>query len=165
MSFVQARLNLTQFRFEDTLRRLPQILTLYGRALDQQLKEEIKKPQFEWPGETRRYGVLVRTTNLKARARVRAAQGGLPYVTVGSPRNIVDSGDFLRSQKRNRVNQTTIRFTWGDQKAVTYAGAIFQGIPEKNYPARDWIKPALDALPIGLFFMREWARLENTSGL
>jgi hypothetical protein len=161
MTFVQARLNLTQFRFEDTLRRLPQILTLYGRALDQQLKEEIKTPQFDWPGETRRYGALVRTTNLRTRARIRSAQGGLPYVTVGSPRNIVDSGAFLRSQKRKQVNQNTIRFTWGDSKVVTYAGAIFQGIPEKNYPARDWIKPALDALPIGPFFAREWRRLEG----
>jgi hypothetical protein len=154
MSFVQARLNLSAFRSEELIRRAPQILNLYGRALDQQLKEEIKTPQFDWPGETRRYGALVRTTNLKTRAKIRAAQGGLPYVTVGSPRNIVDSGAFLRSQVRRQVNANTIRFTWGDQKAVTYAGAIFQGIPGKNYPA-------LDALPIGPYFAREWARLSK----
>jgi hypothetical protein len=161
MAVIQSRLNTTNIRTEDLIRRLPAILTTYGQALDKQLKEEIKAPQFDWPGETRRYGALVRTTNLRTRARIRSAQGGLPYVTVGSPRNIVDSGAFLRSQKRNRVNQTTIRFTWGDQKAVTYAGSIFQGIPGKNYPSRDWIKPALDALPIGLFFVREWARLSR----
>ena len=161
MTFVQARLNITNLRFEDTFKRLPQILSLYGQALDQQLKEEIKKDQFDWPGETRRYGKLLRATNLKTRAKIRAAQGGLPFVTVGSPRNIVDSGAFLRSQDRKRINPTTIRFTWGGSGGVTYAGYIYQGIPGKNYPARDWIKPALDVLPIGPYFAREWARLSR----
>ena len=161
MSFVQSRLNLKFFRSEELIRRSPQILKLYGRALDQQLKEEIKKEQFDWPGETRRYGRLLRATNLKTRARIKGEQGGLPYITVGSPRNIVDSGAFLRSQNRRQINQDTIRFTWGGSGGVTYAGYIYQGIPGKNYPARDWIKPALDALPIGPYFAREWARLSR----
>jgi hypothetical protein len=165
MAIIQSRLRLSAFRSDELIKRAPQILKLYGRALDQQLKEEIRKPQFDWPGETRRYGALLRATNLRTRAKIRNAQGGLPYVTVGSPRNIVDTGNFLRSQKRKQVNQATIRFTWGDDRVVTYAGAIYQGIPGRNYPARDWIKPALDALPIGEFFAREWRRLQNTAGL
>jgi hypothetical protein len=141
MTFVQARLNLTNLKTEDLIRRVPKILTDYGKALDQQLKEEIKTERYSWPGETRR-------------------RNG---TTVGSPRDIVDTGAFLRSQRRRRVNLTTIRFDWGGSGGVTYAGSIFQGIPEKNYPARDWIKPALDALPIGPFFAREWRRLEGKS--
>ena len=139
MTFVQARLNLTNLRTEDLIRRVPKILTDYGKVLDQQLKEEIKTERYSWPGETRRRNGTI----------------------AGSPRDIVDTGAFLRSQRRRRVNLTTIRFDWGGSGGVTYAGYIFQGIPGKNYPARDWIKPALDALPIGPFFAREWARLSR----
>jgi hypothetical protein len=139
MSFVQSRLRLTALRSEDLIRRVPAIMTAYGKALDQQLKEEIKTERYTWPGETRR------------------RNGDL----VGSPRDIVDTGVFLRSQRRRRINLTTIRFEWGGSGGVTYAGFIYQGIPGKAYPARDWIKPALDALPIGSFFVREWTRLEK----
>lgn len=143
MAVIQSRLRLTAFRSEELIRRVPKILTDYGKALDQQLKEEIKTEQFSWPGETRR-------------------RNGS---TVTSPRDIVDTGAFLRSQRRRRINLTTIRFDWGGSGGVTYAGAIYQGIPGRNYPARDWIKPALDALPIGEFFAREWRRLQNTPNL
>jgi hypothetical protein len=139
MTFVQANLRLTNLRTEDLIRRVPKILTDYGSALDKQLKEEIKTERYSWPGETRR-------------------RNG---TTVGSPRDIVDTGAFLRSQRRRRVNLTTIRFEWGGSGGVTYAGYIYQGIPGKAYPPRDWIKPALDALPIGLFFVKEWTRLEK----
>ena len=143
MAVIQSRLRITAFRSEELIRRVPKILTDYGKALDQQLKEEIKTEQFSWPGETRR-------------------RNGS---TVTSPRDIVDTGAFLRSQRRRRINLTTIRFDWGGSGGVTYAGAIYQGIPGRNYPARDWIKPALDALPIGEFFAREWRRLQNTPNL
>ena len=143
MAVIQSRLRLTSFRSEELIRRVPKILTDYGKALDQQLKEEIKTEQFSWPGETRR-------------------RNGS---TVTSPRDIVDTGAFLRSQRRRRINLTTIRFDWGGSGGVTYAGYIYQGIPGRNYPARDWIKPALDALPIGEFFAREWRRLQNTPNL
>ena len=143
MAVIQSRLRLTAFRSEELIRRVPKILTDYGKALDQQLKEEIKTEQFSWPGETRR-------------------RNGS---TVTSPRDIVDTGAFLRSQRRRRINLTTIRFDWGGSGGVTYAGYIYQGIPGRNYPARDWIKPALDALPIGEFFAREWRRLQNTPNL
>jgi hypothetical protein len=139
MAFVQSRLRLTSLRSEDLIRRVPKILTDFGKALDQQLKEEIRTEQFSWPGETRR-------------------RNG---ETVTSPRDIVDTGAFLRSQRRRRINLTTIRFEWGGSGGVTYAGYIYQGIPGKAYPARDWIKPALDALPIGSFFVKEWTRLEK----
>ena len=139
MTFVQARLNVTNLQTEDLIRRVPKILTDYGSALDKQLKEEIKTERYSWPGETRR-------------------RNGS---TAGSPRDIVDTGAFLRSQRRQRINLTTIRFDWGGSGGVTYAGYIYQGIPGKNYPARDWIKPALDALPIGPYFAREWARLSR----
>ena len=143
MAVIQSRLRLTAFRSEELIRRVPKILIDYGKALDQQLKEEIKTEQFSWPGETRR-------------------RNGS---TVTSPRDIVDTGAFLRSQRRRRINLTTIRFDWGGSGGVTYAGYIYQGIPGRNYPARDWIKPALDALPIGEFFAREWRRLQNTPNL
>ena len=140
MAVIQSRLNTTNIRTEDVLRRLPAILTTYGQALGQQLKEEIKTVQFTWTERKtyRRNGTIE-----------------------GTPRDIVDTGAFLRSQRRKRINVNTIQFTWGGSGGVTYAGYIYEGIKERNYPARDWIKPALDALPIGLFFVQEWTRLEK----
>lgn len=138
-SVIKSRLRLEGFRTDDLIRRLPKILTDFGAVLDQRLKEEIKTVQYPWPGVTQR-------------------RNG---ETVGSPRDIVDTGAFLRSQRRRRVNLTTIRFEWGGSGRVTYAGYIYQGISGNAYPARDWIKPALDALPIGPYFAREWRRLES----
>jgi hypothetical protein len=137
MSFVQSRLRLTSLRSEDLIRRVPAIMTAFGGVLDKQLKEEIQRVQFSWPGETRRRNGEI----------------------ASSPRDIVDTGAFLRSQRRTRVNLTTVRFTWGGSGGVTYAGYIYQGIPGKAYPARDWIKPALDAVPLESFFAEQWRRL------
>lgn len=142
MTFVKASLRLSSLRSDDLIRRVPAIMTTYGKVMDQQLKEEIKTVQFSWPGETRR------------------RNGDL----AGSPRDIVDTGAFLRSQRRRRINATTLRFTWGGSGGVTYAGIIYQG-KGANYPARDWIKPALEALPIARFFAEEWRRLDQGVGL
>ncbi len=138
-AFIQANLRLTNLRTEDLIRRVPKIVSDYGGVLDKQLKEEIQRVQFSWPGETRRRNGEI----------------------AGSPRDIVDTGAFLRSQRRTRVNLTTVRFTWGGSGGVTYAGYIYQGIPGKSYPARDWIKPALEAEPIAPFFAREWRRFSQ----
>jgi hypothetical protein len=143
MAVTQSKLSLAAIKSDDLIRRLPAILTSYGKALDQQLKEEIKTVQFPWTDRKtyRRNGTIE-----------------------GTPRDIVDTGAFLRSQRRRRINVNTIKFTWGGTGGVTYAGYIYEGIKERNYPARDWIAPALKAQPIGLFFVREWTRLEK-SGL
>ncbi len=134
---IKSRMRLEGFRTDDLIRRLPKILVDYGAVLDARLREEIRSVQYPWPGVTvRRNGE-----------------------TVSSPRDIVDTGAFLRSQRRRRINLTTIRFEWGGSGGVTYAGYIFQGIPAKAYPARDWITPALKAEPIAPFFAREWKRL------
>jgi hypothetical protein len=134
---IKSNLRITSFNADDLIRRLPKILTDYGKILDARLKEEIRSVQYPWPGVTvRRNGE-----------------------TVSSPRDIVDTGAFLRSQRRRRISVTTIRFEWGGSGGVTYAGFIYQGLPAKAYPARDWITPALKAEPIAPFFAREWARL------
>ncbi len=116
-------------------RRVTEILTDYAKALDDQLKEEIKAPQFSWPGPTRRKnGTLVT-----------------------SPRDIVDTGAFLRSQRRERISPTEVRFTWGNETVVSYAGIILRG-KGSSYPSRNWIKPALEAVPLEQFFARAWAQ-------
>lgn len=133
---IQSRLRL-DFRGDDLIRRVPAIVTAYGKALDAELRAQIKSVRYGWPGPTLRQNGEI----------------------AGDPRDIVDTGAFLRSQRRRRLNATTIRFEWGGSGGVTYAGFIFQGIPSRDYPPRDWIKPALEAEPIGPFFAREWKRL------
>lgn len=137
---VRATYKLTGWNAPQLKLRVANIMTAYGKAIDQQFKEEIQLVQFPWPGVTyRRNGTIE-----------------------GSPRDIVDTGAFLRSQRRERLDATTIKFTWGNS-GVTYAGYILQGVPGKNYPARDWIKPALTNLPLDRFFKAEWSRLATRS--
>jgi len=137
---VRASYKLTGWNAPQLKLRVANIMTAYGKAMDQQLKEEIQLVQFPWPGTTYRKNGTIE----------------------GSPRDIVDTGAFLRSQRRKRLNATTIKFTWGNS-GVNYAGYILQGVPGKNYPGRDWIKPALDNQPLDRFFRAEWSRLAGRS--
>lgn len=153
---------LTKWTGPELIRRVPKIVTLYGKVMDQQFKEEIKDEQFNWPNETKRYGKLLRTTNLKKRAKIKAEQGGKPYKTVFSPRDIVDSGDFLRSQNRETLSPTELRFSW----TTPYANLIFNGYTlNSGYvaPPRNWIKPALEKQPLDAFFREQWARLATNN--
>lgn len=106
--------------------------------MGQQLKEEIKLVQFSWPGTTyRRNGTIE-----------------------GSPRDIVDTGRFLASQRSDRPTASTIVFTWGGSAGVNYAGIILKGRPDTAaYPGRNWILPALKNLPLDKFFAEKWDRL------
>lgn len=169
MAEVRASLSLKGWNAAQLKLRVPVILRRYGDVMDRQLKEEIQTVQFDWPRQTRRYGKLLGATNLRKRAKIRAEQGGLPYRLVGSPRDIVDSGNFLRSQRRNFDGRTTLTFTW-DAKSddgYMYAGGILTGYTTSRgtvVPARNWIKPALDKHPLNGFFIREWRKLSG-SGL
>jgi hypothetical protein len=64
---------------------------------------------------------------------------------VSSPRNIVDTGEFKRSQRTERLGPTMFRFVWDAQ----YAAYIYYGyrtLSGSEMPGRDWIGPALDGL-------------------
>ena len=119
--------------------RVIEVMTAYGQEMDKQLKEEIKLVQFFWPGTTfRRNGTVER-----------------------SPRDIVDTGEFLRSQRRTRPKATQIKVTGGGGN-VNYAGIILAGRSDTAaYPGRNWILPALKNLPMDSFFARQWRRLSG----
>ena len=87
MADITAELKLTGWNASQLLLRVPIIMAKYGDVMDPQLKEEIKTVQYYWPNETQR-------------------RNG---ITVSSPRDIVDLGNFLRSQRRDFDNATTIR--------------------------------------------------------
>ena len=152
MAEITAELKLTGWNASQLLLRVPIIMAKYGDVMDRQLKEEIKTVQYYWPNKTeRRNGI-----------------------TVSSPRDIVDLGNFFRSQRRDFDNATTIRFTWNvkNKQGEPYAAKILEGYSyitksgraiEK--PGRNWIKPALEKHPLDHFFIREWRRLSRSGGL
>ncbi len=160
---IRAEVNLEGFDVARYSNRVSTILWKYSDYLGDAFKANIQASRYEWPRPTRRYGRLLGTTNLAKRKRIRAEQNGLAYTTVTSPRNIVDSGNFLRSQVRRRESPTDIRFTWGGTYGVNYAGYILDGVPKRDYPARDWITPALALRPPEAFFAAEWSRLGSLS--
>jgi hypothetical protein len=143
MAEISARLELKGWNATQLKLRIPTIIRAYGDVMDQQLKEEIQAVQFSWPRQTKR-------------------RNG---TTVGSPRDIVDTGNFLKSQRRDYPDATTLRFTWNARnKGFMYAGLILTGYTTNRgtpVPARNWIKPALDKHPLNAFFIREWRALSN----
>ena len=127
--------------------RVPLILNSYRKVLDEQFKEEISLVQWNWPAGIRTY-----------------RRNGTIETT---PRDIVDTGAFLRSQRAETASNingnTTITFSWGND-GVSYAGIILQGRRDTpNYPGRDWIRRALDNQPLEPFFKQEWRRLSRRS--
>ena len=137
---IRASFKLTGWNTNQLKARIPAILTKFGAAMDQQLKAEIKAIQYPWP----------RTTKRKNGQEVR------------SPRDIVDLGGFLRSQVRSRPSATVLLFRWN----APYAPLILRGYTTNRgttVPGRDWIKPALEALPLDRFFADEWKALAKRS--
>jgi hypothetical protein len=136
---VRASFRLTGWNANQLKLRVPHILGTYQTVLDKQLKAEIQAPQFEWDRATRR-------------------RNG---TTVTSPRDIVDLGGFLRSQRRSFDGRTTITFSWD----VPYANLILQGYITKRKGTlvkdRNWIKPALEKAPLEPFFAAEWRKLSS----
>ena len=107
--------------FESAMKRLAG-KTFYELVpeLDRQFTEEIQTVEWGWPGETKR-------KNGK---------------TVSSPRDIVDTGDLMRSQQNRKIDNFTWRWTWD----VEYSSVVHNGAVLKrggNYPARPWTKTAL----------------------
>ena len=137
---VRSTFKLTGWNANQLKLRVPVILTGYGKVIDQQLKEEIQLVQFPWPRKTYRKNGTIET----------------------SPRDIVDTGRFLRSQRRDRPSATELRFTWD----TPYSALILTGYTTSRgtvVPGRNWIKPALDNQPMERFFAAEWAKLSASN--
>lgn len=141
---VKATFKLTGWNGNQLKLRVPQILTAYGTALDKQLKDEIQTAQFSWPRTTKR-------------------RNG---TDANSPRDIVDLGGFLRSQRRDRPSATQLRFTWNakSKSGFPYAPLILTGYTTSKgtlVPGRNWIKPALQNKPLEPFFAAQWRKLSG----
>lgn len=116
-------------------RRVASLLELYRPVLREQLKQEIRKPQYSWPRATKRRNGTI----------------------VTSPRNIVDTGAFVNSQTDFFLDPRKLLFTWGGFGGpVTYAGIILRG--KSNYPSRDWITKAIAERPLAQFAIKNWGR-------
>ena len=99
---------------------------------EQALISAISEAVYFWPGETRR-------------------QNGQ---TVSSPRDIIDSGAFLRSQRATRISLRRWEIAW----EVAYAVIIllgFQGVAGNSQPGRDWIAYALSNIDLAKVFSEE----------
>jgi hypothetical protein len=130
----------TQWNADKLLRRVPLILTNYGIKVTPLLQESIKAEVYEWPTTTRR-------------------KNG---ETVGSPRNIVDTGELLRSQSAPKVQDNRLTITWGaPYSGEVLRGGFLVGTLRNAYiaPGRDWITPVLRAEEPMRFFVKEWRKI------
>jgi hypothetical protein len=138
---VQATFKLTGWNANQLKLRVPAILTAYDKVIYPQFKTELETERYGWPRATRRRN----------------------KTTVTSPRDIVDLGGLRRSQERIRSSATQLTYRWN----APYAALVLTGYETSRgtiVPGRDWIKPALDAIPLDRFFADQWRRLGG-SGL
>ena len=135
---INAKLDITKWNGPQLVQRARFVFGKYCVEADQRLKASIATQQFDWPNVTLR----------KNRS------------TVGSPRDIIDTGAFIRSQERAMLNATTCLFTWN----VPYSSLILTGYVTKKgnqMPGRDWISPAIRGeYSMERFFEAEWRRLK-----
>jgi len=134
---INAKVNISEWRGPQLVQRARFVFGKYCVEADQRLKASIATQQFEWPNVTIR----------KNRS------------TATSPRDIIDTGAFVRSQERSMLNATTCLFTWN----VPYSSLILTGYVTKKgnqMPARDWISPAIRGeYSMERFFEKEWRKL------
>jgi hypothetical protein len=113
--------------------RLARAWERYTQLLEAQFTKEITTKQFTWPTQ---YKTTRGSYNRKGKGRE----------SVGSPRDIVDSGAFRQSIQRTQQAPLAYRYSWD----VDYSLYILKGYRTRagtQMPARDWITPALVKLP------------------
>ena len=121
------------FNTEVISNKLEQAFLKYSQVLEGQFTKEISTKQFTWPSS---YKTTRGSYNRKGKGRE----------SVGSPRDIVDSGALRQSIVRNKTGPFSYRFTWN----VEYSVYVLKGYRTQagnQMPARDWITPALLKLP------------------
>lgn len=122
-----------EFNTEELSNKLEKALLSYSQLLESQLTKEISTKQFAWPST---YKTTRGSYNRKGKGRE----------SVGSPRDIVDSGALRQSILRTKTGPLSYRFTWN----VDYSIYVLKGYRTQagnQMPARDWITPALLKLP------------------
>ena len=129
-------------------KRVDQILENYGPLISFQLQEEISKDQFVYTNDEGRE-VVTRRKNRQV---------------VGSPRDIVDTGQLLNSQTNPDVGGGVLMIQW----RAPYSLAVLRGgytveSQRGNYTAkpRDWITPALREQPFKPYVLRQWRQLSG----
>jgi hypothetical protein len=113
--------------------RLERAWERYSQRLEAQFTKEIGTKQFSWPTE---YKTTRGSYNRKGKGRE----------SVGSPRDIIDSGALRQSIQRTQTGKFAYRFSWN----VDYSLYVLKGYRTSagnQMPARDWITPALFKLP------------------
>ena len=110
--------------------------------LDGRFDEAIKGSHWDWPRETRR-GLPGSTVGQKAKA-----YGEGKGNVVGSPRNIVDSGD-LASRKMMNIKGLAAEWSWGiEYAAAVHDGAMIHPWGNDAYyvelPGRPWTTAVLE---------------------
>ena len=126
--------------------RIDQVLEAYGPVIGFQLQQEISKDQFEYTDDEGKPVITRRKTGR----------------TVGSPRDIVDTGELLNSQTEPQVGSGVLTIKWlARYSKAVLEGNYLVGTVRNSYLAkpRDWITPALKNQPFLPYFVQTWKRL------
>jgi hypothetical protein len=122
-----------QFDSSDIEQRLERAWEKFSQRLEAQFTKEIGTKQFTWPTQ---YKTTRGSYNRKGKGRE----------SVGSPRDIIDSGALRQSIQRTQIGPFVYRYSWN----VDYSVYVLKGYRTSagnQMPPRDWITPALAKLP------------------
>ncbi|NBN87541.1 MAG: hypothetical protein EBV32_00380 [Proteobacteria bacterium] len=148
---VRATYKLTGWNSTQLKLRIPAILTAYDKVIYPQFKQEMKTVRYDWeptwPAGHPKAG----------KPRITHRRNGEKVTT---PRNIVDLGKLMNSQERIRSSATQLVYRWN----APYSALVLTGYTTNRGSVvrpRNWIQPALEAVPLDQFFAREWRRLAS----
>lgn len=121
------------FNAEGLNRKLGKAFEAYSQRLEAQFTKEIGTKQFSWPTA---YKTTRGSYNRKGKGRE----------SIGSPRDIVDSGALRQNIQRSQSGPLSYRYSWN----VDYSLYVLKGYRTSKgnqMPPRDWITPALSKFP------------------
>lgn len=159
-----ASLKITKWNADKILARSAQILEDYGPIIAEETQRQISTQKWTWDRGTTRFVSLLQPGTKRGKG---------VYIPPG-PRDIVDTGELLKSQTAPQVTADgalsvmSIRWTAPYSELVrtggnfgSYVNVNGVIVTPGNRPGRDWIGAALQARPFKPFFLERWRALSG----
>lgn len=158
-----AGFRITAWHANKLLRRVPAILDEYGPVIAEETKRQIATQKWDWDRKTLRFLSRFQSGTPNQKGGVLIAPG---------LRDIVDTGNLLRSQTPPVVTSSVGRARLQIEWTAPYSGLVLQGGDFGSYvnvvgqivkpgvrPGRNWIRDALLQKPLLPFFVERWRQL------
>lgn len=184
---MSVEVRLLEWNADAILAKVPKVLEKVGGELGEEAKQQIAAIKWDWPGWTLRFtslgmgGFADRSNSgpysppttragasntMKFKGTIQSTRSPGRGIYVGTPRDIIDTGNLLASQTKPIVEGNSMVIRWN----APYSGLILRGGRFAPYvnprgvtvdpgvkPGRDWISATFQAKPVLPLFAKYWA--------